>query len=64
MQMLGNFVWQNETYVFWLCFPSCPKTVPAQLRGLIFIDPTNKFSKKNWNIAHDIMCFIMNVTIA
>jgi len=57
---------QNETllfYIFWS--PSCTKIVFAPLGGLIFIDTANKFNilQKNWNIARNIMCFIMNVVI-
>jgi len=66
MQMLGNFR-QNETYIlfFLVLPPPCLKTVSAPLRRPIFIDTTNKFSiSKNWNIAHNIMCFIMNAIIA
>jgi len=41
-----------------------PKIVLAPLRGLIFIDTTNKFSIKiNSNIARNIICFIMKLSM-
>jgi len=62
LKILGK----NETYILYFLPPPCPKIVPAPLRGLIFIDATNKFSnlKKKCNIARNIMCFIMNVIFA
>jgi len=60
---------QNETYavfyVFWLC-PFRPKTVPMPLREADIYRRYKQIQhlKINWNIARNVMCFIMNVIIA
>jgi len=63
--MLGNFGAKRNCIILYFLPPRCPKIVSAPLRGLIFNDAANKFSifQNNWNIACNIMCFIMNVII-
>jgi len=66
MQMLGNFgAKRNLCFIF--SVPSCLKIVPAPLSGADIYrcyKQIQHFLKKKYNIARNIMCFIMNVIIA
>jgi len=58
---------QNETYI--LCFLVLPSLLSKnRFRVTEGADIYRRCKQiqhlKNWNIAHNIMCFIMNVTIA
>jgi len=66
MQILGNFVAKSNLHYIFLVLPPClSKNRFRASVGTIFIDATNKISiLKNWNIARNLMCFIMNVIIA
>jgi len=57
---------QNETYILYFLPPSCPKIVPAPLRGADIYrcyKQIQQFSK-NCDIDRNIMCFIMNIIFA
>jgi len=64
MQMLGNFGAKRNLYFLPLSL-SKNRFRATVLRWLIFIDAkTISAFKKNWNIARNKICFIVNVVIA
>jgi len=63
MQIIGNLGAKRNLYFkFSAPPPLCPKIVPASLRGAdVYLRYKHIYHLNKWNIARNIMCFIINV---